>query len=196
MKLAIALAAACLTACSSPEPRNVTMRAGAIPAALSAYCTATTTKSVKLMHYDAGGWSWSPESSPTLERGSKVLLEPVTEKFFAAYVFDEKGTVWKVLAPSSVDLLPWLDFTTECPIEPVPADRATSVLLTDASFHENQDLTGASCKLSTGTELTNPLVQGSDGTTVTFTARELETNCGLSPAHSRNVAVARLIKRE
>jgi hypothetical protein len=189
------LAAASLVACSSPEPRKAAVKAGAIPDALSAYCTATMTKSVELMHYSAGGWAWSPETSVTLLRGGKVLLEPVTDKFFAAYVFDERGTVWKVLAPSSVDLLPWLDFTTECPIEPVRAEQQAYVLLTNASFHETAELTGASCKLPAGTELTDAATRGSDGTTVTFSAREIEASCGLSVAHSRNLAFARLIKR-
>ena len=189
------LALGALAACSSEEPRERYVRAGAIPQALSSYCTASLTKSVELMQYTPTGWSWTPETNVRLHRGEKVLLSPVSDKFFAAYVFDESGTLWKVLAPSSVDLLPWLDFITECPIEPVAEDRKTSVLLTDATFHEHADLTGASCKLARGTELTNPRLQGSDGTTATFTAREIEATCGFSLGHSRNAALAPLIKR-
>lgn len=165
------------------------MTATSVPGALSGYCTATLLQRHELMVRDASGWSWP--SQVTIEAGSKVLL--ASETPLAAYAFDGDGEVWKVLPANGKGLVADVEVSADCTLPPLASDGEQYTLLRDATFHD--DVSGASCRLKAGMQLTEPRIAGGDQSTVRLTAPELETSCHIAQGSTSDAAFAKLIAR-
>ena len=153
--------------------------------AFAAYCTGTLLTEQKILH-PAGAGAW-------LGNGMKVpagtpFLVASEYGMWGGFVVDGAAAPARIEGDFAKGLVKGTDFVADCATDSaVSSPKIKRVLLAQATFHPNKDLSGTACTLDAGTELAN-LNFSSLGGAATVSADAIQAKCGLSVAYSNDMA--------
>lgn len=169
------LSFAVLAGCSSKSEGSY---GGASASTFSAYCTGKLSHDTPLMAEQPGGAWESGPGSPSAPSGTTFLL---SDEFRAwqGYVIADDGTPSELQADFTKGLVAGTDFSSECATS-APSFTATThiVLLAETTLYPSASLSGTTCSLAAGTELTQFDYQADGGQTVSVSSAEIVAKCG------------------
>jgi len=164
-----------------------------VPAAFSAYCTATL-QTTQPVYAEGPSGSWIQQGTQSASAGTAFLLEASLGSW-DGFVFAADGTPSKI-EPANGTLVEGTDFTSGCAPTMVPPQTSTvMVLLADATLYPDASLTGTPCTMPAGTAITNEMFTINAQYVAQLTSPEVQSKCGVSTAYANKVAFGQLITK-
>ncbi len=158
----------------------------------SAYCTGTL-----LVDYDvqiasgSGSWTGSSQDAFMAPAGTHFLVSPAFGSW-EGYVTYSDGKAARIDSDFSTGLVKDKDFTSDCAVD--ESVRGANVLLQDATFYEDETLSGEPCTLPATTVL-EQFGFSSFGGPASVSASAIKETCGWDQAYSDDIAYAELIPK-
>ena len=182
---------AALAGCSSKSGGSY---GGAGSSTFSAYCTGTLSHDTPLMAEQPGGAWESGPGSPSAPSGTTFLLSDEFQ-VWQGYVIADDGTPSQVQADFTKGLVAGTDFTSQCATA-APSFTATThiVLLAETTLYPSASLSGSTCTIAAGTELTQFDYQADGGQTVSVSSAEIVAKCG-GPMFAKDFPYGTLVDR-
>jgi hypothetical protein len=185
------LASACS---SSPSPDTAPTTNAVYKTTFGKYCTATLTTQKTLMLPQGDGWfdNRSAQAAP----GTTFLLA-AEFKVWAGYLIMTNGTPAKIDANFQTGLAEGTDFTSDCATNSAMLASYDAVLLANATFYPNVDLSGTACTVPAGTAMTSLVYSATlqDITEGQVSSDPIKAQCNLSQAYTRDMSYGDLVTR-
>lgn len=181
-----------LAACSGSDADGGGHTVAGVPAAFSAYCTGTLKHPVALQERDGPATWVGSNTTGEAPAGSIFVVEASFDKW-GGFVFESDGTPLRLDGEFKTGLVKDQDFTSDCAIDP-SAPKTANVLLADATFYPNEDLSGEACTLPAGTELTSFSFIAT-GAAATVSAAEIQAKCSLAKSYSKDIVYGDLLPK-
>jgi len=191
LSTSIVLLGLAVLGCSGSDSGGDAVETGSLEQ-FSAWCTGTLKVDIELSEPSGpGGWMSSGKQG-VAKAGTTILVGSDWNKW-EGYVIREDGTPMQLNADHDKGLVRDTDFTAACATDAKLTDWGTMVLLQDTTFFPAEDLSGTGCVLKAGTELTSYGFYG--GNTATVNAAEIEAQCGLAKAYTKDMVYGSLIAK-
>lgn len=180
-----------LSGCSSSDAGEP-FQTGSLEA-FGSYCTGTLNVDIRVGEpMGPGGWHFSSRM-PEVSAGTAFLVASDWSKW-DGYVVGTDGTPHKLYSDHDTGLLRDKHFSSSCATDAKLTDWGSMVLLADATFYPNKDLTGAPCVLPIATKLTSHgFASGFGEDLATVSAEEIKVKCGLDDAFTKDMVYGELI---